>query len=111
MRSLERITVAGALGGGAPAGGEDLFAYGGSVGHLSAVDCTGDGGVVISTATPGAARSEAEQGIYDVERLRYGALLFRGFGVDGTEGLQRLVRSICGDLLEYRERSSWYDWR
>jgi alpha-ketoglutarate-dependent taurine dioxygenase len=38
--------------------------------------------------------------------LRHGALLFRGFGVDTIEGLQRLVVAVCGDLLEYRERSS-----
>ncbi|HSF42628.1 MAG TPA: TauD/TfdA family dioxygenase [Thermoanaerobaculia bacterium] len=37
---------------------------------------------------------------------RHGALLFRGFGVEGTDGLQRFVRAVCGDLLEYRERSS-----
>jgi alpha-ketoglutarate-dependent taurine dioxygenase len=37
---------------------------------------------------------------------RHGALLFRGFGVSGTEGLQAFVRAVCGDLLEYRERSS-----
>lgn len=38
--------------------------------------------------------------------LRHGALLFRGFGAAGIEGLQAFVRAVCGDLLEYRERSS-----
>ena len=80
--SLERITVGGAIGGGAPAGGEDLFAYGGSVGHLSAVDCTSDDRVVISTATPGAARSDAEEGIYDVERRFF---VFEGAQLQRTD--------------------------
>ena len=38
--------------------------------------------------------------------LRHGALLFRGFGLHGIEGLQAFVRAVCGELLEYRERSS-----
>ncbi|HBL28549.1 MAG TPA: taurine catabolism dioxygenase TauD, partial [Acidobacteria bacterium] len=38
--------------------------------------------------------------------LRHGALLFRGFGLPGIEGLQAFVRAVCGDLLEYKERSS-----
>jgi alpha-ketoglutarate-dependent taurine dioxygenase len=41
--------------------------------------------------------------------LRHGALLFRGFfhgGLHGIEALQAFVRAVCGDLLEYRERSS-----
>lgn len=41
------------------------------------------------------------------ERLgQAGAILFRGFGIESTDALQRFVRAVCGDLLEYRERSS-----
>lgn len=41
------------------------------------------------------------------ERLaRHGGLLFRGFPLDGPGGLERLVQTIAGDTLEYRERSS-----
>lgn len=41
------------------------------------------------------------------ERLaQAGALLFRGFGVDSSDALRDLVRALCGEPLEYRERSS-----
>jgi alpha-ketoglutarate-dependent taurine dioxygenase len=50
--------------------------------------------------------AEANRDALEEKLLRHGALLFRGFGVDDTAGLQRLVRAVCGDLLEYRERSS-----
>lgn len=59
---LERITVDGR--GPGPFGGEieGLFAYGGSVGHLEAVDCV-DEHVVLSAAIPSGAA-----GSYEVER-------------------------------------------
>jgi hypothetical protein len=44
-----------------------LFASGGSVGHLEAVDCLDDG-VVVSVATPAAGRAALERGIYNVVR-------------------------------------------
>lgn len=50
--------------------------------------------------------AEANRAGLEAKLLRHGALLFRGFGVDDIEGLQRLVVAVCGDLLEYRERSS-----
>jgi len=61
---LERMGVDGRAPG--PFGGEsrDLFAYGGSVGHLEAVDCAGDGLVVMSAALP--SRNDARS--YRVER-------------------------------------------
>jgi alpha-ketoglutarate-dependent taurine dioxygenase len=37
---------------------------------------------------------------------RYGAVLFKGFRIDGTEGFGRVARSLNGDLLSYRERTS-----
>lgn len=61
---LERVTVDGPAPG--PFGGESrkLFAYGGSVGHLEAVDCAGDGLVVMSAALP----SGNDARTYRVER-------------------------------------------
>lgn len=50
--------------------------------------------------------AEAGRAGLEERLLRHGALLFRGFGVAGIEGLQAFVRAVCGDLLEYRERSS-----
>ncbi len=43
---------------------EDLFAHGGGVGQLSAVDCARDGTVIISTAVPG-------ERLYEVDRITY----------------------------------------
>lgn len=50
--------------------------------------------------------AEAHRAEIEERLLRHGALLFRGFGLSGIEGLQAFVRAVCGDLLEYRERSS-----
>lgn len=60
---LERMSVDGE-GPGRIGGSEGLFAYGGSVGHLEAVDCTPNGFVVISVALPVGAAADA----YEVER-------------------------------------------
>jgi alpha-ketoglutarate-dependent taurine dioxygenase len=46
-------------------------------------------------------REQVEQ-----ELLRYGALLFRGFTIDGVTGFEQFARAISSDLLHYRERSS-----
>jgi alpha-ketoglutarate-dependent taurine dioxygenase len=50
--------------------------------------------------------AEANRAGIEEKLLRHGALLFRGFGLRGIESLQAFVRAVCGDLLEYRERSS-----
>jgi alpha-ketoglutarate-dependent taurine dioxygenase len=50
--------------------------------------------------------AEGQREAIEEKLRRHGALLFRGFGVEGTDGLQRFVRAVCSDLLEYRERSS-----
>jgi alpha-ketoglutarate-dependent taurine dioxygenase len=50
--------------------------------------------------------AEANRAGIEEKLLRHGALLFRGFGLSGIEGLQAFVRAVCGELLEYRERSS-----
>lgn len=63
---LERITAKGGL---APEGGpfDDLFPYGGSVGHIEAVDCTADG-IVVSTAVPSGGSAGGGSVVYEVER-------------------------------------------
>lgn len=38
--------------------------------------------------------------------LKHGGLLFRGFRLQGAIELERLIRAISAELLEYRERSS-----
>ncbi|MEA2447540.1 MAG: hypothetical protein QOK47_1177 [Actinomycetota bacterium] len=45
-----------------------LFPYGGSVGHLEAVDCTNEGSLVVSAALPSPDRSAQARQIYDVRR-------------------------------------------
>ena len=46
---------------------QGLFPFGGSVGHIEAVDCT-RGGVVVTGGTPAEGRAAMEQGIYVVVR-------------------------------------------
>lgn len=52
--------------------------------------------------------SWAEKNREQVERelLRHGALLFRGFRVDGVNGFEQFARAVSSELLHYRERSS-----
>lgn len=38
--------------------------------------------------------------------LRHGGLLFRGFGVREAGDLEQFIQALCGEALEYRERSS-----
>lgn len=38
--------------------------------------------------------------------LNYGALLLRGFGSGEPDELEQFIKALCGELLEYRERSS-----
>ena len=66
---LHRVTVEGERDSEDMAA--DLFAYGGSVGHVEAVDCAGEGTIVASVATPSSAQSEAAQGIYEIRRRFY----------------------------------------
>jgi alpha-ketoglutarate-dependent taurine dioxygenase len=40
------------------------------------------------------------------ELLRCGAILFRGFKVEGVNGFEEVARAISSGLLDYRERSS-----
>ena len=70
---LSRVTVPGGISSSPEL--EGLFAYGGSVGHLEAVDCAPDGTIVVSSAVPGSSQEDLENGIYSVERTFY---LLRG---------------------------------
>jgi hypothetical protein len=66
--SLQRLRLGEATGAGPlGAGMEGLFAFGGSVGHLEAVDCTSDG-IVVSVAVPAEGRMALARGIYEVTR-------------------------------------------
>ncbi|MGH2807406.1 MAG: hypothetical protein ACRDKT_09020 [Actinomycetota bacterium] len=62
---LARVTIEGSSDEGIS---DNLFAYGGSVGHLEAVGCEGAGTIVTSFATPGNSPGDLEEGIYNVER-------------------------------------------
>lgn len=50
--------------------------------------------------------AEANRARIDELLDKYGALLFRGFADTGLDGFERTVRTLSGELLEYRERSS-----
>ena len=63
---LQRI-VAGDRAGDPSTGGGSLFAFGGSVGHLEAVDCTTVAEVVISSAIPKGARYQVDRRFYNPE--------------------------------------------
>ncbi len=38
--------------------------------------------------------------------VKHGALLFRGFAVAGPAAFEEFIQTVCGDLIEYHERSS-----
>jgi len=38
--------------------------------------------------------------------LRHGAIIFRGFGLEGADEFERFVRAVSSQVMEYRERSS-----
>ena len=77
---LERLTPAEKDAGPQEIAG--LFGYGGSVGHLEGVGCSG-GEVVTSTALPGTSQEDVADGIYDVTR--------RFFAIEGPT--LKLVRT------------------
>lgn len=66
---FQRVTVSGGLDSTSAPGTESLFPYGGSVGHVEAVDCASPGTVVVSTATPGS--TQDGQSLYEIERRFY----------------------------------------
>jgi len=42
----------------------------------------------------------------ETQLAKHGAILFRGFNVNSADGFERVVKAVCGDMMEYRERSS-----
>ena len=48
-----------------------LFAFGGSVGHIEAIDCSPDGEILVSQAVPGEGHAASEQPLYEVTRRTY----------------------------------------
>ncbi|HZF14235.1 MAG TPA: TauD/TfdA family dioxygenase [Thermoanaerobaculia bacterium] len=50
--------------------------------------------------------AESQRALLDDSLVRHGGLLFRGFGLRQPGDLERLIRAIAGESLEYRERSS-----
>ncbi len=49
----------------------------------------------------GTVRDQIEQKL-----LRYGAILFRGFKVEGVESFEEVMKAFAGDLLDYSYRST-----
>lgn len=50
--------------------------------------------------------AEKDRTRIEQELLRYGALLFRGFGLESIEAFEEVARAVSKELLDYRERSS-----
>jgi len=87
-----------------------------------AVRIAGDGPVTIEPPSPGRSMpafvrpalegtdlvtwAAANRPTIETLLARHGAIFFRGFPVDGLMGLADFVKTIAGELLEYRERSS-----
>lgn len=96
--SLQRLDVKGRGPGpfAAELGREDLFPYGGSVGHIEGVDCAEDGRIHLVAAVP----AGNEAGSYDVEH--------RFFLIDGATAVldssltasERLTAAEVADLPE-----------
>lgn len=75
--ALERIEPANSVADIWSGASEGVFPYGGSVTHVEAADCSGEGEIVVSIALIGESRAETRKGIYEVTR--------RFFDVDGAE--------------------------
>ena len=65
--------------------------------------------LAIEPRTPGldlAAWAGANRDLIEERLLEHGGILFRGFGVAGPAELEAVIHALCGEALEYRERSS-----
>jgi len=65
--------------------------------------------LVVRPAVPGvslAGWAAANRDLISRRLAQHGGLLFRGFDIPRVEEFEHVVRSISGDLLEYKERSS-----
>jgi alpha-ketoglutarate-dependent taurine dioxygenase len=50
--------------------------------------------------------AERNREFIEARLARHGALLFRGFGIRTADEFGEFVKAVCGELMEYRERSS-----
>jgi alpha-ketoglutarate-dependent taurine dioxygenase len=65
--------------------------------------------LLVQPAVPGvslAGWAEGNRELLSRELQKHGGLLFRGFDIPRVEEFEHVVRSIAGELLEYKERSS-----
>jgi alpha-ketoglutarate-dependent taurine dioxygenase len=45
--------------------------------------------------------ADSDRSQVEIQLLRHGAILFRGFKVDGIEGFEQFIQTIAGNLLKY----------
>jgi alpha-ketoglutarate-dependent taurine dioxygenase len=50
--------------------------------------------------------AESNRQLIENELLKHGAILFRGFNLDGIPQFEQFARAISGELLDYRERAA-----
>lgn len=71
-----------------------LFATGGSVGHIEAVDCLAPGQIVVSVAVPASGRKAQREGNYDLTRTLValsGGILYDGGTEEKTVPIEELL--------------------
>src|SRR5688572_14130792 len=65
--------------------------------------------LVIEPQTAGfnlAAWTESNREFIEFQLLEHGAILFRGFNIEGLSHFEKCARAISGELLDYRERAA-----
>lgn len=70
---------------------------------------TGELPLLVEPATPGVdlmAWAASNRELLEEKLRQHGGILFRGFNLQGPEDLEAFIRSVSGESLEYRERSS-----
>jgi alpha-ketoglutarate-dependent taurine dioxygenase len=70
---------------------------------------TGDLPLLVEPATAGVdlmAWAAANRDLLEEKLRQHGGILFRGFNLQGPEGLEAFIRAVADESLEYRERSS-----
>lgn len=50
--------------------------------------------------------AKSHQALITTQLLKHGGILFRGFQVNGVVEFEQFIRTVAGELLEYRDRSS-----
>src|SRR5262245_41977059 len=77
--------------------------------HVESMAVTGGALLVIRPASLGIALdvwAARRREYLETELQKYGAILFRDFGLDSSADFERALKGVVGELLEYRERSS-----